>query len=1012
MRKLLAAILLAAAVTPALALEPGTSFLTTRLDDPRAIQLTGAVGDGKADDTAAIQAAIDKAANDRDEGIIFIPEGRYRISRTIYVWPAVRLFGWGAHRPVFVLGDNTPGFAKGVADMVIFAGARPHQAVITGSGTEARGAPGRVPFPPPGSVPPNPNIADANPGTFYSALSNIDFEIGKGNAGAVAIRFHGAQHDYLSHIDFHIGSGLAGLNQVANQAYDLRFFGGRYGILAEKPSPAWQFTLMDSGFEGQREAAIREHEAQLTLVNVSFRDAPTAIAIDNGTSDWLFVKRSRFENIAKAAITVGNDKNPMTQINVEDSVAAATPVFARFESGKTLGADGIYAVKTLTHGLVLKAQGEMGVLDTKWESAPLAALPALPAPAIRALPPSSQWVNIRSLGVKGDGKTDDTAAIRHAIDTAKVLYVPSGRYIVHDTIRLKPDTVLIGLHPSITQFDLPDNTPGYQGVGAPKALLETPKGGDNIVSGIGLYTFGINPRAVAALWQSGEHSLMDDVRFLGGHGTNNPDGSRWSPYNDTHSADPDIHKRWDGQYPSLWVYGGGGTFNGLWSVSTYAQAGVLVSDTKVPGIFYELSNEHHARVEIALHNVENWALYAPQTEEESGESPEAVSLEIMDSRNITVANYHAYRVTRTVRPADTAVRVYNSTGIRFRNVHVNAESGLATCDAEGCGTYLRASKFPYENSIRDMTRHIDTREREFAALDLGDAPAPTAVGKVEKLESGFYSIAGAAVDAHGKLFFVDHHQQRIYSWADGEGLRVVRDNPLDPVNLAFDKSGNLLVLSSLGTQGTLYTFKPGSPATELSVIAPTPATDHPGALAAVPTTYWYNGEFVDRLDPKTYRFETLPEIFAAAVGQPRPMDYVSPDGSLFLPQSRVFQQGPPDQTGWRFSDTLDTYGFVTAKPGSRIFVTQNAEARTYSAKVGARGNLTDLKPFVERGGESVVSDGSHVYLANGQVLVFDMSGRQVGRIDVPDRPIQLALGGADGKTLFILTHHALYRSRL
>ena len=107
-----------------------------------------------------------------------------------------------------------------------------------------------MPFPPPGSVPPNPDIADANPGTFYSAMSNIDFEIGKGNAGAVAIRFHGAQHGYLSHMDFHIGSGLAGLYQVANEAEDLHFYGGRYGILAEKPSPAWQFTLIDSAVRG------------------------------------------------------------------------------------------------------------------------------------------------------------------------------------------------------------------------------------------------------------------------------------------------------------------------------------------------------------------------------------------------------------------------------------------------------------------------------------------------------------------------------------------------------------------------------------------------------------------------------------------------------------------------------------------------------------------------------------------------------------------------------------------
>ena len=48
-----------------------------------------------------------------------------------------------------------------------------------------------------------------------------------------------------------------------------------------------------------------------------------------------------------------------------------------------------------------------------------------------------------------------------------MLYFPSGHYVVSDTLTLKPDTVLIGLHPTLTQFDLPDGTPGFQGVGAP-----------------------------------------------------------------------------------------------------------------------------------------------------------------------------------------------------------------------------------------------------------------------------------------------------------------------------------------------------------------------------------------------------------------------------------------------------------------------------------------------------------------------------------------------------------------
>jgi len=1013
MRNLLlsVAFLLAAIASATAQPGPGTSAFQSQPDDPRAVLLTGAAGDGKTDDSAAIQAAIDKAAADREEGIVFIPQGRYRVTRTIYVWPAVRVIGWGAKRPVFVLADNTPGFSNGVADMVIFAGFR-----LGANASSRPERPGfRVPFPPPGSVPPNPNIADANPGTFYSAMSNIDFEIGKGNAGAVAIRFHGAQHDYLSHIDFNIGSGLAGLNQVANEAEDLRFFGGRYGILAEKPSPAWQFTLIDSAFEGQREAAIREHEASLTLVNVSFRNVPVGIDIDSDYSDWLWAKNTRFENVSKAAVIVSNEKSVYTQIGFENAVASGTPVFARFrESSKTLGSKGAYEVKAFNHGLILKAPGTLGETGTRWEVQPLTAMPAGLPPAIRSLPPTAQWVNVHSLGVKGDGKTDDTAALQRAVDSNKVLYMPSGRYMVHDTIRLKPDTVLIGLHPSITQIDLPDNTPGFAGLGAPKALLETPKGGDNIVSGIGLFTGGINPRAVAALWQSGEHSLMNDVRFLGGHGTNNPDGSRWNPYNDTHSADPDMHKRWDGQYPSLWVTnGGGGTFSNLWSVDTYAQSGMLVSDTKTPGRVYEVSIEHHVRAEFALSRVENWAFYAPQTEEEAGESQEAISFEIANSKNITIANLHAYRVTRSVRPVDTAVRMFNSSDIRFRNVHVNAESGLATCDANGCGTFLRVSKFPAENAIRDVTNHIDTREREFAVLDYPARPeraTPRDMGnKIEKLEDGFYSISGAAVDAHGKLYFVDKHQQRIYGWSQAEGLSIERDNPTDPVNLAFDKSGNLLVLSSLGAEGTLYSFKPGSPATELTVIAPTQVTAHPGATVLLPGNTWNNGEFKDQLDPKTYRYTTLTQMFVRDMGAAKTREYVSPDGSVILPFSGTFQQGPPDGVGWRFSDNLDTYGFVTAQQGGRVYVSNDSEGRIYSGLVGNDGRITDLKPFADRGAESVaVAANGHVYIANGQVLVYAPDGKPLGQIDVPERPLQILFGGADGRTLFILTHHALY----
>jgi hypothetical protein len=994
------------------------SAYTARLDDPRAVYLDatefGARGDGIADDSAALQAALDKAeSTTAHEGILFVPAGRYRISRTIYVWPGVRVIGYGAQRPVIVLGATTPGFQKDIGVMVMFTGWTPAEVAKMG----------RVPFSPPGTVPPNSSIADAHPSTFYSAMSNIDIEIDEGNPAAVAIRMHAAQHAFLSHMNFHIGSGLAALTEVGNEAEDLHFFGGRYGILTDKTSPAWQYTLIDSTFDGQRESAIREHEAALTLIRDSFSNVPTAIDIDPQYSDELWVKDCFFRDVSGQAVTISNEKNPMTEVGFENAVLENVPVLAQFrESGKTVEGKGkTYEVSSFNYGLIVPGEGVMGTIGMIYNAKPLSSLPPTLKHAIPALPPTTEWVNVHTLGAKGDGETDDTVAIQKAINTHRVLYFPSGHYIVQDTLNLKPDTVIIGMHPTMTQFVLLDSAPGFQGVGAPKALISAPPGGTNIVSGFGIFTGGINARAVALLWKSGADSLVDDIRFLGGH------GSGVNPYNRDHTGDPDPHKRWDGQYPSLWVAdGGGGTFADIWTPNTLAQSGFYVSNTKTPGHVYELSTEHHVRNEIRFDHVENWDVNAPQTEEESAESPESLSLEFDWSRNITVANYHGYRVTRSRAPFAAAVRLYNSSDIHFRNVLVNAESGYAICDANGCGTFLRVSKYPYENAIEDVTHKLEVRERQFAVFDVPaqpkepaavDASAMVAPGAhVEKLEEGFFSIAGGVVDAAGKLYFVDRHQQRIYGWFAGEGLTVERDNVLDPVNLAIDKAGDLMVVSSDGPEGTVYSFRPGSSAEELKVIAPTPMPQRANAIAAalgpvvaLPVNYWNNGEFRNQLDFAAMRYKTLPEMFAEDVSTPKSREYVSLDGSLVLPAGRVFVQGPTDYTGWRFSDNLDTYGLIEAAPGRRVFVESSSEDRTYSALVNADGTLTDLKVFAERGGESVAEDeAGNVYVANGQVFVYDKSGKQIGQINVPERPLQMLFGGADRHTLFILAHHALF----
>ena len=323
----------------------GASFYTACPDDPGAIRLSKESfpelkGDGVADDTAVIEAAINQVTQTAlGKGVVLIPEGRYRLSHTLQIPPGVRLFGYGTNRPVFVLGANTPGFQEGEGKYVVWftGGHRRNWGGESGSS----------------------EIVDANPGTFYSALANIDFEIQDGNPAAICIRSHYAQHCYLAHIDFHIGSGRAGIEEVGNEAEDLRFYGGDYGILAKKPSPSWPFALVDASFEGQRRAAIKCEEAGLTLIRNQFRNVPTAIEINENRAEELWLKDSRLENISGPALIISDEKNARTEINLENVVCRQVPVLAQFrESGRQIaGAGGLYRIKSFVHGLQIADLG-------------------------------------------------------------------------------------------------------------------------------------------------------------------------------------------------------------------------------------------------------------------------------------------------------------------------------------------------------------------------------------------------------------------------------------------------------------------------------------------------------------------------------------------------------------------------------------------------------------------------------------------------------------------------------
>jgi hypothetical protein len=296
---------------------------------------------------------------------------------------------------------------------------------------------------------------------------------------------------------------------------------------------------------------------------------------------------------------------------------------------------------------------------------------------------------------------------------------------------------------------------------------------------------------------------------------------------------------------------------------------------------------------------------------------------------------------------------------------------------------------------------VEVRQREFAWLTLsGGAPSipqkkrsPILAdgAKVEKVASGFFNISGGAVDSAGNIYFVDAKWQTIYCWsAITRQLSTVRDNPLDPVQLFFDKAGNLMVISYAGN-GTVYSFKPGSPDDDIKLLQAVPAAPRPGLIPVLPVNYWRNeNDFVEAISAK------------------KPYQFVSLDGSTFLPAGEDFVSGEL-YYGSKLDDLLRAFGMAAGVEGQRHYVTDESGDKTYVGTVGADGAISNLKLFAEQGGEGLtVDDQGDVYIAAGQVFVYNSSGDAIDTIEIPERPTQLLFGGSDGSTLFILARSSLY----
>ncbi len=162
---------------------------------------------------------------------------------------------------------------------------------------------------------------------------------------------------------------------------------------------------------------------------------------------------------------------------------------------------------------------------------------AVPAPRFNIEFPAGTkgLYNVKDYGAKGDGVTDDTAAIVatfKAIDDVpfsrpnadnSMVYLPDGTYLVSDTIFFRQYRALQGQSEDRTIIKLRDNTPGYGAdATSPKAVIRTIYSNNesfaNYIRNLSVDTGKGNPKATGISYNTHNTGMLERVTIRAGEG--------------------------------------------------------------------------------------------------------------------------------------------------------------------------------------------------------------------------------------------------------------------------------------------------------------------------------------------------------------------------------------------------------------------------------------------------------------------------------------------------------------
>ncbi|MCJ1457090.1 hypothetical protein MMC28_007456 [Mycoblastus sanguinarius] len=416
----------------------------------RNVQSYGATGDGTTDDTAAINAAISDGnrcgqgcdSSTVTPALVYFPPGTYLVSAPIVQYYYTQLVGDALTIPTIKASAGFTGIAVIDSDPYV-----------------------------------NGVNWYTNQNNFYRQIRNfvIDLTSMPSTSGA-GIHWQVAQATSLENIVFEMIQGGTGNKQEGifmdngsgGWMADLTFNGGNYGMFLGNQ----QFTTRNITFNNCNTAIFMNWNWLWNLKSLSINNCGIGVDMSNDPTNQtvgsVIVQDSKFVGTPKGIVTsysatanvpatggtlvIDNcDFTGSTAAVVSDTgstILAGGSVIASWAQGNayTTGDDGTASGSTCASAAATasssKVQGTLAAAAKPGSLLSGSNVYERSKPQYQDVPASS-FVSVKSAGAKGDGVTDDTAAIQAAMNSVtsgQVLYFDHGAYVITSTVKV-PSTI-------------------------------------------------------------------------------------------------------------------------------------------------------------------------------------------------------------------------------------------------------------------------------------------------------------------------------------------------------------------------------------------------------------------------------------------------------------------------------------------------------------------------------------------------------------------------------------------